>query len=127
MIHRQPPALPDTGRPLTLAPRGLVVAPHALASTTGVAALRAGGSAVDAAIATSAVLNVVYPHMSSVGGDAFWLIYDAARREVRCLNAAGRAPASSSCGQTVNLSNSASSPRWMSSGVRSCWIASTSS
>lgn len=87
-----PPAVPETGRPLTLAPRGMVTAPHALASAAGVAALRAGGSAVDAAIATSAVLNVVYPHMSSVGGDAFWLIYDAARREVRCLNAAGRAP-----------------------------------
>jgi gamma-glutamyltranspeptidase/glutathione hydrolase len=85
--------VPMTGRPLTLAPRGLVTSPHALASAAGVAALRAGGSAVDAAIATSAVLNVVYPHMTSVGGDAFWLVYDAGRREVRFLNAAGRAPA----------------------------------
>ncbi|MGH7320523.1 MAG: gamma-glutamyltransferase, partial [Candidatus Rokuibacteriota bacterium] len=84
--------MPDSGRPLTLAPRGLVTSPHALASAAGVATLRAGGSAVDAAITTSAVLNVVYPHMTSIGGDAFWLLYDARRREVRFLNAAGRAP-----------------------------------
>ncbi|HEV8307267.1 MAG TPA: gamma-glutamyltransferase, partial [Methylomirabilota bacterium] len=84
---------PETGRPLTLASRGIVTSPHSLASAAGVATLRGGGSAVDAAITASAVLSVVYPHMTSVGGDAFWLLYDAARREVRFLNAAGRAPA----------------------------------
>lgn len=76
---------------MTLAYRGMVAAPHALASEAGVEVLKSGGSAVDAAIATNAVLNVVYPHMSGVGGDAFWLIYDGASREVRFLNAAGRA------------------------------------
>lgn len=84
---------PTTGRPLTLAPRGMVTSPHALASEAGVAILRAGGSAVDAAIAANAVLSVVYPHQSSVGGDAVWLLYDAAARRVRFLNASGRAPA----------------------------------
>ena len=69
----------------------MVASPHALASAAGADALRAGGSAVDAAIATSAVLTVAYPHMTSVGGDAFWLVYDARRRAVRYLNAAGRA------------------------------------
>ncbi|HEV8674412.1 MAG TPA: gamma-glutamyltransferase, partial [Methylomirabilota bacterium] len=83
----------ESSRPLTLAPHGMVTSPHALASAAGAATLRAGGSAVDAAITTSAVLNVVYPHMTSVGGDAFWLVYDAGRRAVRFLNAAGRAPA----------------------------------
>lgn len=62
------------------------------------AVLQAGGSAVDAAVATSAVLCVVYPHMTGLGGDAFWLIYDAPRREVRCLNAAGRAAAAATIG-----------------------------
>jgi gamma-glutamyltranspeptidase len=76
---------------MTLAYRGMVAAPHALASEAGVEVLKAGGSAVDAAIAANAVLNVVYPHMSGIGGDAFWLIYDSAAREVRSLNAAGRA------------------------------------
>ena len=46
---------------------------------------------MDAAIATGAALSVLYPHMTSVGGDAFWLIYDAAARRVRYLNGGGRA------------------------------------
>ena len=47
----------------------------------------------DAAIATSAALSVLYPHMTSVGGDAFWLIYDAKSRAVRYLDGGGRAAA----------------------------------
>jgi gamma-glutamyltranspeptidase/glutathione hydrolase len=82
-----------TGRPVTLAPHGMVSSPHALASEAGVAALRAGGSAVDAALAASAVLGVVYPHMTGVGGDAFWLVYDAHARRVRYLDGAGKAAA----------------------------------
>src|SRR5262245_45101098 len=82
-----------TGRPVTLAFRGMVTCPHALASAAGIDVLKAGGSAVDAAIAASAVLSVVYPHMTGVGGDAFWLIYEARDRAVRFLNAAGRAAA----------------------------------
>src|SRR4051812_21678967 len=81
----------ETGRPPTLAPRAMVSSPHALASAAGVDALRAGGSAVDAAVAASAVLSVVYPHMTGIGGDAFWLIYDAAGRRVRYLAGGGRA------------------------------------
>ena len=81
----------NTGRPPTLAPNGMVSSPHSLASAAGVDVLRAGGSAVDAAIAASAVLAVVYPHMTGVGGDAFWLIYDAAERRVRYLDGGGRA------------------------------------
>jgi len=80
-----------TGRPATMAPSAMVASPHSLASAAGVDALRAGGSAVDAAIATGAALCVVYPHMTSVGGDAFWLIYDANARRVRYLNGGGRA------------------------------------
>ena len=83
-----------TGRPVTLAPRGMVTSPHALASQAGVDVLRAGGSAVDAAIATSAALAVLYPHMTGLGGDAFWLIYDGATHRVRHLDGGGRAAAS---------------------------------
>jgi gamma-glutamyltranspeptidase/glutathione hydrolase len=71
----------------------MVVSPHALASEAGADVLRAGGSAVDAAIAASAALAVVYPHMTSVGGDAFWLVHDAAARAVRFLDGGGRAAA----------------------------------
>jgi gamma-glutamyltranspeptidase/glutathione hydrolase len=82
-----------TGRPATLADRGLVSSPHSLASAAGVDVLRAGGSAVDAAIATSAVLAVVYPHMTGVGGDAFWLVHEGSTGAVRYLNGGGKAAA----------------------------------
>ncbi len=87
-----------TGRPPTLAARGMVSCPHALASEAGVEILKAGGSAVDAAIAASAALSVIYPHMTGLGGDAFWLIYDAKQKRVRCLDGAGCAAASASIG-----------------------------
>jgi gamma-glutamyltranspeptidase len=76
----------------------MVASPHALASAAGVEILEAGGSAVDAAIAASATLAVVYPHMTSVGGDAFWLIHDAPGRRVRYLGGGGRAAASARIG-----------------------------
>lgn len=85
-----------TGRPVTLAPQGMVTSPHALASSAGVDVLRAGGSAVDAAIATSAVLAVVYPHMTGLGGDAFWLIHEGNSGAVKFLNGGGKAAATAS-------------------------------
>src|ERR1043165_4460488 len=80
-----------TGRPITLAPNGMVTSPHSLASAAGLDVLRAGGSAIDAAIAASAVLAVVYPHMTGLGGDAFWLIHDGKSGEIHCLNGGGKA------------------------------------
>ena len=74
----------------------MVTSPHSLASAAGVDVLRAGGSAIDAAIATSAVLAVVYPHMTGVGGDAFWLIHDGRTGEVKYLNGGGKAASSAS-------------------------------
>jgi gamma-glutamyltranspeptidase/glutathione hydrolase len=69
----------------------MVCAPHALASAAGVEALQRGGSAVDAAIAASAVLSVLYPHMTGIGGDAFWLIHDKGAGTVKHLAGGGRA------------------------------------
>jgi len=82
-----------TGRPATTAPNGLVTSPHSLASAAGLDLLRAGGSAVDAALATSAALSVLYPHMTGIGGDAFWLIHDARTGQVRYIDGGGRATA----------------------------------
>jgi gamma-glutamyltranspeptidase/glutathione hydrolase len=69
----------------------MVTCPHSLASAAGADVLRAGGSAIDAAIAASAALAVIYPHMTGIGGDAFWLIYDAKAGAVRYLNGGGKA------------------------------------
>jgi gamma-glutamyltranspeptidase/glutathione hydrolase len=70
-----------------------VVAPHHLATAAGLGILRAGGSAVDAAIATNAVLAVVFGEACGIGGDAFWLIWDEAAAAQVALNGSGRAPA----------------------------------
>jgi gamma-glutamyltranspeptidase/glutathione hydrolase len=83
-------------RPLVPAPlargvRGAVVAPHHLATEAGIGILRAGGSAVDAAIATNAALSVVASYMCGLGGDAFWLIWDGT--ELHALNGSGRSAA----------------------------------
>lgn len=69
----------------------MVASPHHLASAVGRQMLAAGGTAVDAAIATNAALGVVYPHMTGLGGDAFWLIYAAAEQRLYGLNGSGRA------------------------------------
>jgi gamma-glutamyltranspeptidase len=73
---------------------GLVTSPHRLASAAGADVLRAGGSAVDAAIATGAALCVLYPHMTGIGGDAFWLIHEGESGAVRYLGGGGQAAAS---------------------------------
>ena len=73
--------------------RGAVVAPHHLSTEAGLGILRAGGSAVDAAIAANAALSVVAPLFCGIGGDAFWLIWDAVERRQYALNGSGRAGA----------------------------------
>ncbi|WP_369979730.1 gamma-glutamyltransferase family protein [Xanthomonas bundabergensis] len=70
--------------------RGMVVAPHHLAAQAGRDVLRDGGNAVEAAVATAACLAVVYPHMTGIGGDGFWLIAEADGR-VHAIDACGRA------------------------------------
>lgn len=52
---------------------GIAVAPHALAAADGADVLREGGNAIEAALAIAASLVVLYPHMTGLGGDAFWL------------------------------------------------------
>jgi gamma-glutamyltranspeptidase len=79
--------------PLARGRRGAVVAPHHLATAAGLETLAAGGTAVDAAIATNAVLGVVMPSGCGIGGDAFWLIWDAASGRQEALNGSGRAAA----------------------------------
>jgi gamma-glutamyltranspeptidase/glutathione hydrolase len=73
---------------------GMITSAHALASAAGLQVLRDGGNAVDAAVTAGAVLAVVQPDASGVGGDAFMLHYDAATHRVTSMNASGRSPRS---------------------------------
>ncbi|MUG72942.1 gamma-glutamyltransferase [Paenibacillus validus] len=70
--------------------QGMVASPHYMASTVGSFVLREGGNAFDAAVAVSATLAVVYPHMTGIGGDSFFLMYSAKDRKVIGLNGSGR-------------------------------------
>jgi gamma-glutamyltranspeptidase/glutathione hydrolase len=72
--------------------RGVIAAPHHAAAEAGRAALAEGGNALDAMIAMAATIAAVYPHMTQLGGDGFWLVRERSGR-VRALMAAGRAGA----------------------------------
>ena len=73
--------------------RGAVVAPHSLAAQAGLDILRAGGNAIEATIAVASTLAVVYPHMTGIGGDGFWLMHQPgnAMLSIDACGAAGAA------------------------------------
>lgn len=90
----------EAHRPVVMGRNGMVCSGQALASEAGIATLRRGGNAVDAAIAVAAALNVVEPGMSGVGGDGFVMVYrrggpdpdPALGGSVEVVNATGAAP-----------------------------------
>ena len=71
---------------------GIVCSSQPLASMAGVDILKAGGSAVDAAICANAMLSLVEPMMCGPGGDLFAIVWNAKERKLIGLNASGRAP-----------------------------------
>jgi gamma-glutamyltranspeptidase/glutathione hydrolase len=75
-----------------MAQHGMVVTSQPLAAQAGLQILQHGGNAIDAAVATAAVLNVTEPMMVGVGGDLFAMIYVAKERKIYVLNASGTAP-----------------------------------
>jgi len=75
-----------------MAQHGMVVTSQPLAAQAGLQILMRGGNAIDAAVATAAVLNVVEPMMVGVGGDLFAVMYIAKDKKVYVLNASGTAP-----------------------------------
>ena len=78
---------------MVVARRGMVATSNPLASQAGLAILRRGGNAADAAVAAAAVLNVTESASTGIGGDMFALFFDAKTKQVTALNGSGRSPA----------------------------------
>ena len=86
-----------TGRALAsrsevIAPQGMAATSQPLATQIALDILKAGGSAVDAAIAANAALGLMEPTGCGIGGDLFAIVWDAEKKELTGLNASGRAP-----------------------------------
>ncbi|MFI5057862.1 MAG: gamma-glutamyltransferase [Candidatus Acidiferrales bacterium] len=79
-------------RSMVISRGGIVAAESPLAAQAGVRILEHGGNAVDAAIATNAMMGVVSPMMNGIGGDLFAIVYDAKANKLYGLNASGWAP-----------------------------------
>src|SRR5229473_8664257 len=89
-----PASAQDRGqaRSMVISKNGIVAAESPLAAQAGVRILEGGGNAVDAAIATNAMMGVVEPMMNGIGGDLFAIVYDAKANKLYGLNASGWAP-----------------------------------
>jgi gamma-glutamyltranspeptidase/glutathione hydrolase len=85
--------LPHASRSEVIAPHGMAATSQPLATQIALDILKAGGTAVDAAIAANAALGLMEPTGCGIGGDLFAIVWDADKRELTGLNASGRAPA----------------------------------
>ena len=79
-----------TGRSTVYSSHGTVTTSQPLASSAGLHILQQGGNAIDAAVATAAMLNVVEPHMTGLGGDVFALLWSANEQKLVGLDASGK-------------------------------------
>ncbi len=90
--YDRPSGDPHQSRSTVIATQGMVATSHPLAAAVGVDILKAGGNAVDAAIATNAMLGLVEPMSCGIGGDLFVIYWDAKTERLYGLNASGRSP-----------------------------------
>src|SRR5919112_228450 len=89
----RPAGNPRGSRSPVLARHGVIATSHPLASAAGLQVMQEGGNAIDAAGTAAAVLAVVEPTMTGIGGDVFAIVYDAKSKTLRGLNSSGRAGA----------------------------------
>ncbi|MBM3751672.1 MAG: gamma-glutamyltransferase [Acidimicrobiia bacterium] len=78
------------GRSTVYAPNGVIATSQPLATSAGLAVLQRGGNAIDAAVVAAAVLTVVEPNMTGMGGDLFAMVWSARDKTLHGLNATGR-------------------------------------
>src|SRR5215470_7291734 len=86
----RPAPNPRSTRSVVMARNGIIATSQPLASAAGLRVLQEGGNAIDAAVTAAAVLGVVEPTMTGIGGDLFAIVYDAKTRTLQGLNASGR-------------------------------------
>lgn len=95
-LAQRPPSksnpAPVVGRSIVATQYGIVAASQPLGARAGVQVLEHGGNAIDAAIATNAVMGLVEPAMNGIGGDLFVIVYEARTGKLYGLNAGGWAP-----------------------------------
>ncbi|MCC6792188.1 MAG: gamma-glutamyltransferase [Thermomicrobiales bacterium] len=109
-------AWPNRGavnRPVVMGRRGMVASAHPNASAAGLRILQEGGNAVDAAVATAAVLNAVEPYMSGIGGCGYMLIYSAREKRLRVLDYMGTTAAAATLGEVPSQEEFFHSPKSM--------------
>ena len=80
------------GRSEVIAQHGMACTSHPLSTQVAIEVLRAGGNAIDAAIAANAMEGVVEPHVNGIGGDLFAIVWDAKTKKLYGLNGSGRSP-----------------------------------
>lgn len=84
------PTTTKSARSVVRSKNGMIATSQPLAAVAGLEVLMKGGNAVDAAVAASAVLGVVEPFATSIGGDAFAIYWDSKQKELVGLNGSGR-------------------------------------
>ncbi|MFZ0520405.1 MAG: gamma-glutamyltransferase [Candidatus Acidiferrales bacterium] len=106
------------GRSMVMSRLGVVAAENPLAAQAGASVLAHGGNAIDAAIATNAVMGAVEPMMNGIGGDLFAIVYDAKTGKLYGLNASGWAPA----GLSIEFLKSKGIARMPQQGIQSVTV-----